>query len=274
MRFDPRRLSTGAVILVTLVAAGWGLRGVEAPAWQVLREREPGWQRGALEGALGQGVPVGLLGGFRSLVADLFWIRANVAWEGKDLPTTQTLIKVVTAVDPRPIYFWLNGARIIAYDMPDWRIAQEGGHDVVPAMRQREIDEEQAAVALAYLDQARSFHPTESALDIEVANVQLNRRQDLAEAAAAYRAAASRPEAPAYAARIYGELLRRMGRADEAYAWLCALYPTLPREPGPGVSALQVEAAMATVVLGRIRELEAQLGVPPERRFDPPAVAR
>ena len=64
-----------------------------------------------------------LLGGFRALVADGTWIRMYDVWEERDLPVVDTLIRLVTAIDPRPLYFWLNGARIMAYDMPDWRVA-------------------------------------------------------------------------------------------------------------------------------------------------------
>lgn len=265
-------LGAAGVVLAALIATGGLLRPLEEPAWRELRGREPALQLEALEGALGQGVTVGLLGGFRALLADLLWIRTNVVWERRDLPATQTLIKLVTAVDPRPLYFWLNGARMIAYDMPNWRIVARGGYHVVPATVQAAIDEEQAQVALQFLRAAQRFHPEAAVLEIEIANVHLNRRKDVAAAAAAYRVAAEMPGAPFYAARIYAELLRRQGRLEEAYAWLCELYPTLPRARPEAVltpaEIWRMEQAMAPVVLSRIRELEAELKVPPERRFD------
>ena len=269
------------MVLLVLAATGWGLRALEAPAWRELRAREPALQLGALEGALGQGVTVGLLGGFRALLADMVWIRTNVVWEQRDLPATQTLIKLVTAVDPRPLYFWLNGSRMVAYDMPNWRIVAAGGYDQVPAAEQREIDEEQAQVALAYLESARGYHPAAAAIDIEIANVHLNRRKDVAAAAIAYRAAAEQPDAPYFVARIYAELLRRLDRKPDAYAWLCQLYPTLPKPDDEGAvrgptadhdhalerHAMEVELAMAPVVLDRIRELEEELQIPLAQRF-------
>ena len=272
-------------MLLVLAVTGWGLRALEAPAWRALRAREPALQLGALEGSLGQGVTVGLLGGFRALLADLLWIRTNIVWEQRDLPATQTLIKLVTAVDPRPLYFWLNGARMVAYDMPNWRIVAAGGYDQVPEAAQRKIDEEQAGVALSYLEAARRYHPQAAAIEIEIANVHLNRRKDVAAAAASYLAASKQPDAPYFVARIYAELLRRLDRKPEAYAWLCELYPTLPKPGDPVVAseaegddphaaelqAMRVELAMAPVVLDRIRELEAELGVPLAQRFRPAA---
>ena len=69
------------------------------------------------------------------------------------------------------------------------------------------------------------------------------------------------PDAPYYAARIYAELLRRLGRPRDAYVWLRHLHATLPPDD---------EAAMPGVVLQRIRDLEGVLAIPPGERYAPP----
>jgi hypothetical protein len=68
------------------------------------------------------------------------------------------------------------------------------------------------------------------------------------------------PGEPYYAARIYGELLRRLGREREAYLWLCRLHPNLPTED---------PEAMAEVVLKRIRGLEEALSIPEGDKYRP-----
>ena len=254
------------LMVATLVVAGWAVRPFEDPAWQEVRARQPAMKLDSLQGALGQGVTVGLLGGFRAIVADFFWIKTNSSWGDKDLPATQTLVKLVTAIDPRPLYFWQNGSRMIAYDMPNWRIEAGGGYDVVSKAKQRQIDIEQSAVAIKYLNEAFGYHPDSALIHIEIANVYLNRLKDVASAAEAYHKAALQPGAPYYAARIYGELLRRQGKNAEAYAWLTQLYPQLPKA---NVSPTEIEMAMAPVVLSRIRELEAELKVPENQIFKP-----
>lgn len=266
-----RPLWTGLFVVAALAVAGFAMRPFEDPAWQFVRSKQPALKLDSLQGALGQGVTVGLLGGFRAIVADFFWIKTNAVWEDNDLPATQTFIKLVTAIDPRPLYFWQNGSRMIAYDMPNWRIMDEGGYDAVPQARQRRIDEEQSAVALKYLNEAFGHHPDAPLLHIEIANVHLNRLKDNAAAAEAYRKAAEQPGAPYYAARIYAELLRRMGRNAEAYAWLKQVYATLPKtvDPAKGITEFQVETAMAPVVLSRIRELEQELNTPESESFKP-----
>ena len=207
-----------------------------------------------------QAVVGGLLGGFRAPAADFLWLEVYGAAAEHDLPATESLLYVVTVIDPRPLYFWLNGARIMAYDMPAWRIEAAGGYDHVPAAVQRRIGHEQARRALKLLEEARRFHPASAALWIERANIELNRLGDPAAAAESYRRAWEQPAAPYYAARLHAELLRRLGRRAEALAWLVKLHPHLP--PGE-------ESAGAGRVLARIRDLEHELSIPVERAYRP-----
>jgi hypothetical protein len=262
---------SGLLVVAVLAVTGAVVRPVEEPAWSYVRAKQPALRLDSLQGALGQGVTVGLLGGFRAIVADFFWIKAYTVWEENDLPATQTFIKLVTAIDPRPLYFWQNGARMIAYDMSNWRIVEEGGYSKVLPARQRQIDEEQAAVALRYLNEAFGHHPKSALLHVEIANVYLNRLKDNASAAEAYRRAAEQPNAPFFAARIHAELLRGLGRKAEAYDWLKRLYPTLPKavDKTRGITEFTVESAMAEVVLERIREFEKELNIPEEELFAP-----
>lgn len=249
------------VVLASLAASGAVLDRAIAPVWVATRERQPALRLDSSFAAAGQGVTLALLGGFRALVADAAWIRTYVLWEKRDLPATETLIRLVVALDPRPVYFWINGARMLAYDFPVWRIEGSGGFDAVPSSEQERIGQEQAALALRHLEAAMAFHPANADLWIERANIQLNRLGDVAGAAESYRRAWEQPRAPFYAARMHAELLRRAGRKAEALAWLVELHPTLPRDD---------EGAREEVVLARIRELERELGVPTGRAYRPP----
>jgi hypothetical protein len=231
-----------------LVATSLGLREVEA----AVRDSEPALQLDSRAMAAAPGTVLGVLGGFRAVAADIAWLRAEALAEEQDLPATEAMLVLVTAIDPRPLYFWLNGARIMAYDMPDWRVAAAGGN-AVPAAVQERIRQEQAQRALARLDEAMRFHPDSAALWIERANIQLNRLGDLPGAAESYRRASEQPGAPHFAARLHAELLRRAGQKAAALAWLTQLHPQLPAND---------ESAGADLVLARIRELERELGVP------------
>ncbi len=259
--FTSRPFKTGLVVALCLVLAGVALRPLESHAWKKVSADQPELRLESIKDALGQGVIVGLLGGFRAIVADLFWIRTNTIWETNDLPGTQTSIKLVTAIDPRPLYFWLNGSRMIAYDMPNWRIDAAGGYDAVPEAVRRRFDEQQSKVAIEYLGTALDFHPDEPLLILEIGNIHLNRLKDVETAAQFYLEASRQPDAPHYAARIYAELLRRLDRLPEAYAFLKKLHPTLPPDD---------MMAQASVVLDRIRELEDELSIPLVQRYRDP----
>jgi tetratricopeptide (TPR) repeat protein len=253
------RIKILAVILLCLTLAGTLTRfTLEERLWQVARAEQPELQLESLDVAMGQGILLGLLGGFRALVANALWLRAAFSWENTDLPQTQTFLRLVVTVDPRPIFFWQNGSRIIAYDMPNWRITARGGYELVPETVQRQIDAEQARIGIQMLERGLEFHPNNPLLLVEIANIHQRRLRDVETAAEFYKLAAEQPDAPFYAARIHAELLRELGRRQEAYQYLLRLLPTLPRD---------IPFAMPWVVYDRIRELEEELNIPAEQRY-------
>jgi len=196
----------------------------------------------------GRGSGIALLGGMRSMVANGCWLQANLAWEKRDPVATAELIHLAVAADERPIYFWLNGARILANDLPEWRMAGP-----VPRSFRAVVDEAQAQAALGFLEQGFRWHGIDASLYVEMANIHLRRRHDLEAAARYYRLAAEVPGAPYFAARLHAEMLRALHRPAEALAWLRQVLPTLPVDD---------EAARRDVVVERIRVLEQELASP------------
>lgn len=263
-----------------LAAAGWAVRPMEEPAWAAVKAEQPALHLDSLKDAVGEGLTVGLLGGFRAILADFFWIKAHTEWARSNLPQTQSWLRTVTAVDPRPLYFWLEAARVMASDMPVWRIEKIGPSSEVPAGVKQEIIEQQAEVALGYLDEALTYHPGSTHVYVDIAQIYLSKIKDVATAADYYHRAALVPDAPYFVSRDYAYLLHRLNRVQEAYDWLVKIYPTLPKAPGvPGeehespalrqATDYQIDSAQAEVVLGYIREWEKELKIPVEYRFKP-----
>ena len=215
----------------------------------------------SLTASVGQGIALGVLGGFRALAANFFWLRVQDRWEAKDIPGTLRHLHLTCMIDPRPLTFWLNGARMIAYDLPAWRIAERIRDARSAEIEARQIKLDQAHAALAWLREAERSHPRSPAIRIEQANLYLNGLHDLEAAALGYRAASELAGAPFYAARLHAELLRRLGRKREAYEWLVKIHPTLPPDNA---------AAACKVVLARLRALEDELAVPDEQRYRSP----
>ena len=179
------------------------------------------------------------------MVASGYWLRTNLAWERHDLAGTVSLIDMTVAADERPLYFWLNGARILANDMPEWRMIGP-----VPRSFRAIANEEQAQAALHFLEKGLRWHGPEAAFYIEMANIHLRRRGDVESAARYYRLAAEQPGAPYYAARIHGELLRELHRPAEALTWLRRTLVALPEHD---------ELAARDLVIDRIKALEQEL---------------
>ncbi len=218
-----------------LLAAVWALRPLESrllpsvvvPSVELARS----------------GGTLAVLGGMRTVLAGGFWLRTNLAWERRDAAETIALLHLTVAADERPLYFWLNGARMIAYDLPAWR------SENAPAAVHQRNTAEQAQAALAFLEQGLRAHGPAAELYLEMANIRLRALGDREGAARLFRQAAEQPGAPYYAARIYAELLRELGRPAEALAWLKQILPGLPADD---------PATRREVVIQRIKELELE----------------
>lgn len=244
--------------LVFLLALGVLTRPIEKPAWERIKSHQPELNLTGLEGALGQGVIVGVLGGFRAIMADFLWLETYSVWERRERAKLDSMVRLVTSIDPRPVFFWINSARMIAYDVPNWRIREEGGYLAVSEGRQKAIDREQAEQAFALIDRALEFHPDDPKLYLEIGQIYLNRLKDPASAAPWFLRASEQPGAPYFAARIYAELLRRQGKHAEAYNFLKDLYRRLPdNDPH----------AQKNIILERIRDLEVLLRIPAAEQF-------
>ena len=91
-----RRLAPWLCAFVALFAAGT----MAEHAWRGVRPHIPEIGRKELEPTLGQGVLLGILGGLRTVVADLTWIRSYVLWERRDRAGCEALMRAACALDP------------------------------------------------------------------------------------------------------------------------------------------------------------------------------
>lgn len=183
-------------------------------------------------------------GATASLAADAAWVRLNLAWEQRDAREVRALIRLTLAAAPEVDFFRLNAARMLAYDLPAWRVQAEP-RAPAPLVQRWRADAADEAEALLIADDTAG-----PARWIEAANLALYARADRALAAERYRRAAELPGAPWHAGRIHAQLLREMGRDREALAWLQAWSLRLPRDD---------PAAQRDLVLARIAELELEL---------------
>tara|TARA_B100001123_G_scaffold442346_1_gene585700 strand:+ start:476 stop:1318 length:843 start_codon:yes stop_codon:yes gene_type:complete len=252
----PTRLGKGILAIGILLATGMAIEPVENKVWNHMEEKQEGFHLANLEEAAGQGLVLGVLGGFRALMADILWLKTMLAWETESLEKTISLIQFTISVDPSPTFFWINGARIMANDMPYWPDSQ--GKTPEATRKNREA---LAKAAIRLLQKGHAYHPEKPDMIIEIGNVNYNQLRDM-EAAAEYyhRAYTKYATTPYYVGRLHAQLLRKLGRNQEAYKFLTGIYPELPDE---------IIYAQKKVVLKRIRQLEKSLNISPEKRFRP-----
>lgn len=177
------------------------------------------------------------------LTADMAWVRLNVAWERGDEPTVRALMALTLAASPGE-YFRLNCARMVAFDLPAWRMREHPG---APESVRAHWRAQGAHEALVLLQQGNAGSASRW---IEAANIALYGLGDRARAADLYRCAAELPGAPWYAGRIHAQLLRELGRDREALEWLRAWLPRLPADD---------PAAQRELVAARLADLELEL---------------
>lgn len=205
-----------------------------------------------LESQFGQGLSVAILGGYRSVAANLIWLTKNRDWEQHDMAGTLGKLALATSIDPRPELFWINGARIIANDMPTWVVGLEHADLLDHTAEGKALVKQYAIRALKYLEGSRVYHQANPKIYIEEAMIQWRKLDDLEKAADRFQKAIESEDPPYYAFRIYGELLVRLGRKEDALSLLESHYATLPND--------SIEA-MKPVVSERIRILRKELGL-------------
>ncbi len=196
------------------------------------------------EAGYGTALPL-ILGGFRGLAADFVWLRVQLAWERGDEADVRRWSELATTIDPTASGFWLNGARMLAYDFADVRVREAGLPAGEVESRRRSIDAEQAGKALRFLQAGARQLPEEALLWIEMGNIHLNRRHDLDQAAFCYERAVNLPSAPAYAERILAGLQWQAGRRNEAVATLRRHRENLRNARPESVDPILIEAVTA-----------------------------
>lgn len=183
-------------------------------------------------------------GGWANLAADWFWLRANIAWETQSEVAVRSWLQLTLAAGGDSFYFQKNAARILAYDLPAWRIAVEPD---APAAVHAEWRRVGAAEGLAIVLTTAGDDPVRW---LEAGNLALYAGRDRQLAGAYFHRAAQLPGAPWHAGRIYAQLLIEQGRRHEALAWLREWLPRIPPDD---------PLAHRELVGERLAELELEL---------------
>ena len=210
-----RRFAPWLVVCVLILGAGT----LAESSWRRIRPSIPEIGRKELEPTLGQGVLLGVLGGLRTVVADIAWIRSYVFWERRDRPGCEALMRTACTLDPHARYFWENTGLRIGLDMAHWEIRRRGGYAKVPAETQERLFRQYGRRGLDVLEEGMAYARSRTSLLLAAGFLAEGKLKDLRLAADYYRQAAEAPDAPWYAARICADFDWGAGRKTEAYHW-------------------------------------------------------
>lgn len=206
----------------------------------------------ALRDQIGQLGFIAGLSGFRSLVADVLFVQAHVAWERTEWGRVLLLFRQVTTLQPRAILFWDTAAWHMA-----WNASAAALRDSTqPRLALRiKAQREYFRLGKDFLERGIKYNPDRPQLYEALARLYRDKYNDHEHAAEFFAKAASLPGAPSYAKRFAAyELSYCEGREKEAYDRLHALYAAGESERLPTLIRL-------------LKQLEIKLAIPPDQRI-------
>ena len=196
------------------------------------------------------------LSGFRSLVADVLFIQAHVAWERTEWGRVLTLFRQVTMLQPRSILFW---------DMAAWHMAWNASAAALRDSSQPRLSvriktqREYFQLGKDFLERGIRNNPERPQLYEALARLYRDKYNNHEQAAEYFEKAANLPGAPRYVKRFAAyELSHCEGRESEAYGRMHALYAMGDSERLPTLIRL-------------LKDLENKLNIPLEQRIPDPA---
>jgi hypothetical protein len=191
------------------------------------------------------------LSGFRSIVADVVFIQAHVAWERTEWARVLLLLREATALQPGSIMFW---------DMAAWHMAWNASAAVMndeskPLTLRSRKQHEYFDLGRDFLERGIKFNPDNPRLYEAMARLYQQKYQDHLRASEYFAKAAALPAAMSYDRRFSAyELSYCEGREREAYDKLRALYDEGEKERLP-------------TLIKRLKFLEHKIDIPQDQRI-------
>lgn len=250
------RFPKPVIVLLVLLVFG-GLRWkVESMITEHFRER--GLLQAPLDMAmrdqLSQNAYIAAFGGFRSMIASLTALQADVSWQNKEWGDVERKYEVVTALQPQVETYWEAAAWHMAYNAASYYLEDWHDEQIVDELR-REYWKRYIERGQEFLAEGLRNNPNSWKLWKQAGMIYSSRFMilDHAKAAKAFAAAAEEEGAPEYLRRraVY-ELSYVPDKKREAMAQLLALYKESPRHHTP-------------VLLSTLLDLQLEFRVPANR---------
>lgn len=207
---------------------GWLTRPIVSGLKAQADETSMDVEMGAIEAGLGQGLTIATLGGYRNIAANFIWIGMYQDWQLRNDEAVLEKIHLAVALNPLLEYFWIDGARIIANDMPVWEVGDEAMDTLFETEEGIAVRKRYGKRALAFLEKAPKSVQSKQAILREKGVISWQKLDDLEAALEYFGRIIARPDPPYYLSRVYAELLIRSGRLEDALDFLRNHYAGLP----------------------------------------------
>lgn len=240
--------------LGALLLLAWG--GVKLP-WEIRMSREQrmatvgfsGPTAVAVREKLGQGLALAALGGFRGLAANALMLQAHGAWEEQQWVRVRSTLEMATLLQPRAALFWDLASWHLAWNAA---VAAERYSGESNETRRRIEARKWVEAGRDLLERGTRAVPEKALLFQRLGDLYWQRLADYQAAAACYREALQKGDAPAYLERFVGYALDKAGDKQGALEYFRELRNSMGKHPDP--------QRKPDVVEREIRKLEKEIG--------------
>jgi len=205
---------------------------------------------------MGQGLAIGLLAGFRGIVADFLWIQSHSHWERKEWLQQYNEMQVVTTLQPQSVLFWDVGAWHMAWNIGYAERIDTNDYTLAQGMKREMVWHERAR---QFLLRGIQNLPNRYDLYFKLGWLYDQKFKDPCLAAEQYGLAAQFADAPAYVSRMHCRKLAECGKLGDAYqCWKRIWFQdhkTVPQSWG--------------IVEREIRQIENEMDIPDSQRIFP-----
>ena len=212
----------------------------------------------AMRDRVGQGMAIGLLAGFRGVVADFLWIGNHGYFERKEWIRMYRNMELCTTLQPQAVTFWDTGAWHMGWNIahavsidPANRTQAEG------LKRQREWQNK----AREFLADGLANIPHRWELHHGMGMLYWLKFNDHCQARDFFRQATAFPDAPSYCLRMYARRVEDCDGPQAAYD----LWKQYWREGNPIPSRDGID--LKSVMRRELRRLEERLNIPAQQRI-------
>lgn len=223
------------LILTGLLFVGWGVLKLPwenrmARAQRLASVGFSGPTAVAIREKLGQGLALAALGGFRGLAANALMLQAHGAWEEQQWVRVRSALEMAVLLQPRVALFW---------DLASWHMAWNAAvaaeqFSGEPMETRRRLEARKWVEAgRDLLERGTRAIPEKALLFQRLGDLYWQRLADYQAAAACYRQALSKGDAPPYLERFVGYALEKSGDRKGALEYFRELRRSMGEPPDP-----------------------------------------